>query len=171
MRKNFWIVKGNPSYPIPGVDNRSGDIEGFLRAFNWSDWITYRRIRDDFKPNDRVFFWSSGRIRAIVGLAIVRKVHKDKQHFDLNHISEDILPKANQLGIEEIKSAFRRHFSPSRYDKVTYIKPCVVATIYPVADEEAHILIRLLLDKNPQNNHLAEWFQATPSISQPSYSP
>lgn len=105
-RVNFWIVKGNPRYPIPGVEERCGDIDSFLRAMPWSDWITYREVPKDCRIGDPVFFWSSVKLRSIVGLGLIKNPTIDGQEFHITHLSRQIFPKDQQLNIQEIRNAF-----------------------------------------------------------------
>lgn len=160
---NFWIVKGNPRYPIPGVEERCGDIASFLRARPWSDWITYRAVPPDCRIGDPVFFWSSGKLRSIVGLGLIRNPSIDGHEFHLTHLTRKIFSPEQQLNIQEIRQAFDDELSESERDKALYIKPSVVATIYQVRPFQAKILIRLLLEKNPDNKYLRKWNSLFPA--------
>lgn len=158
MKKvNFWIVKGNPRYPIPGVEERCGDIEYFLKASRSSDWVTYHHVPPSCRKGDPVFFWSSGKLRSIVGLGKIRNPDIDGHVFEIDHLSDAFFPKEKQVGIQEIRNAFERELSEDEYNKALYIKPSVVATIYAVSPGQAAILVRLLHSKNPGNNHLKKW--------------
>lgn len=155
---NFWIVKGNPRYPIAGIDERNGNLKDFLKTNNtWSDWLTYRKVPNTCKKGDPVFFWSSGKLRAIVGLGTIRNPKIDGHEFHLNHISSCLFPSEQQLGIEEIRHVFKSTLDKKEFEAASYIKPCVVATIYPVSHPQAGILIRLLLEKQPANQDLRDW--------------
>ncbi len=153
---NFWVVKGNPRYPVSGVEERCGDIAYFLRDRS-SEWITYRNVPPACKKGDPVFFWSSGKLRSIVALGRIKNPKIDGHAFEINHLSRSFFPPERQLGIEEIRSAFERKLSNAELALAGYIKPCVVATIYPVTQDQARILVRLLSKKNPNNVHLQEW--------------
>lgn len=166
-RVNFWIVKGNPRYPLPGVDERNGNLKEFLmKGITWSNWITYKKVPEICHKGDPVFFWSSGKLRAIVGLGTIKNPNIDGHEFHLNHISQRLLPTNLRVGIEEISSAFKKFLLPSECNAATYIKPCVVSTIYPVTSPQARIIIKLLLQKQQryrtlETHTLREWFAYT----------
>lgn len=152
--KNFWLVKGNPRFPIPGIEERCGDIESFLEHGSWSEWITYRRIKDGFngcKSGDPVFLWSSGKLRSIIGLGSIREIHPDRLRFDINHISRRAFSAEQQVNIKDLRIAFNKHLSQAERDEARYIKPAVVATIYSVSHAQAEVIISLLSDKNLGN--------------------
>jgi len=157
---NFWIVKGNPRYPLPGIEERCGDIASFLDADTWSDWITYRRVPTACKKNDPVFFWSSGKLRSIVALGKIRNPHIDGHVFEITHLSQAYFPPDCRLGIQEIRDAF----SDEQLASASYLKPSVVATIYPVPIDQASTIVDLLRKKNPDNPHLAKWSKFCASV-------
>ena len=153
---NFWIVKGNPRYPIPGIEERCGDICSFLQEASSSDWLTYRAIHEECKKFDPVFFWSSGKLRSIIAIGEILKVHSDRHRFDIKHHSTKCFPLDKQVNIREIRAAFEEKPKFYEPEQALYLKPSVVATIYRVTAAQAEIIIKLICAKNPVKEERAQ---------------
>lgn len=168
---NYWIVKGNPDYPNDQGEERDGDIEGFYSTEKVSTWMTHKRIPAEFKKGDRVFFWSSGKLRAIVALGTVENPKVDsyegENEFSIRHLSARIFPPKWRINSDEIRQQFARSLPPEEIATALYLKSGVVATIYRVSAKQAAVLVRLLSAKNPQNQSLKSWSAALPEAVVP----
>lgn len=159
---NFWIVKGNPRYPIPGIEERCGDISSFLTKAKSSDWLTYRTIHPDCSEGNPVFFWSSGKLRSIIAIGEISKIHSDRHRFDIQHHSDAEFSVDKRVNIREIRAAFDKELGPNETEQALYLKPSVVATIYRVAQAQAEIIIKLICAKNPtekEREQLDKWLE------------
>lgn len=155
----YWIVKGNPRYPIAGVDRRCGDIVRFLKNYSSTKWLTYKHIKDSCSAGDRVFLWQSSPYLHIIGLGTIEKVlsrRSAENHFIIQHEPEKSLLK-KPVTIAEIRSAFDEGLSSEEQDKAGYLKRSVVATLYEVSQKQAEILIELVRKANPRNGIIKTW--------------
>lgn len=158
-QKLYWIVKGNPRYPLEGVDTRCGDIVRFLTDYSSTKWLTYKHIEDSCKADDRVFFWQSSPHLHIIGLGTIEEVHSRKRpenHFTIQHEQgKSLLMKP--VTIAEIRKAFKEKLSPDEQERADYLKKSVVATLYKVSQKQAKILMELVCRENPTNEIIKDW--------------
>lgn len=156
---SYWIVKGNPGYPNDEGEERDGNILEFFSTEKVSTWLTYRRIPDEFKKGDRIFFWSSRVLKAIVALGVVERPRIGEHEFSIRHLPK-AFPQSGQVNIGELKKSFSELLSPEEMDTASYLKSGAVATIYRVSQKQARIIVGLLAAKNPGNSFLKSWSTA-----------
>lgn len=153
--QNYWVVKGNPDYPIPGIDSRDGDMTNFLPYYINNpkakpiSWLQYRKsISDNYRRNDLIFAWRSGRRIGIVGLGVAIKkspYEGGRQLFEWKPLL--MLPNNSFIKLNEIRHALGCLTPDNQVPRFTM--PGIVQTIYEATHEQARIMLSLVMARVP----------------------
>ena len=141
-KMRFWIVKGNKNYPTPW-DGRDGDIEEMIASgVKELDWGTKRRIPEEFKKDDGIFFWSSSPDCYVIGLGTVidpdLSTDGEFNRFLLRYFDFQLSGNANITRLRE-----KLPLSPDG-QMASFLRAAVVQTIYALTQEQAERLASII---------------------------
>jgi hypothetical protein len=140
----YWVIKGRP---------RENNFSQMLVPGRRHTWYT-AKPRKDWAKGDRLFFWESSPARRLVGLGIIRGIHKEKDEdgmslFDVEYLTTRFdVP----LSIEELRLDFAD-------DLPSFLKKDVAGTVFTLSNEQGEHLFRLVALSNP------DWESTWPDIS------
>lgn len=169
--RRFWIVKANRRFPIPGRDERYGDLDAILSQKSPAPWLTYKHIDELCQRGDGIFFWRSSPKCDVRGIGIFERIHSyrnPENRFDVRYVLNGPIP--NPVQLRSIRQVFQNHpllAAPER--SASFLKPSVVQTIYPLNGNQARVIATLLISENANDRHplavstceyLREWFPA-----------
>ena len=131
---NYWLVKSEPnSYAWNDLRNKSEDIWDGVRNYQ------ARNFMKEMKLGDQVFFYHSGKEKAIVGLAEVsEEAFPDPK--DLDFVAVKIKAKQpfkNPVNLREIKSI-------DLLSELLLIKQSRLS-VMPISNIEADVLMKMSL--------------------------
>jgi predicted RNA-binding protein with PUA-like domain len=134
LKMNYWLVKSEPnSYAWNDLRNKSEDIWDGVRNYQ------ARNFMKEMKLGDQVFFYHSGKEKAIVGLAEVsEEAFPDPK--DLDFVAVKIKPKQpfkNPVSLREIKSI-------DLLSELLLIKQSRLS-VMPISNIEADVLMKMSL--------------------------
>jgi predicted RNA-binding protein with PUA-like domain len=131
---NYWLVKSEPnSYSWNDLSAKSEDIWDGVRNYQ------ARNFMKEMKLGDQVFFYHSGKEKAIVGLAEVREeAFPDPKDADFVAVKiKSKQPLKNPVSLSEIKST-------DLLSEVLLIKQSRLS-VMPISKIEAEILMKMSL--------------------------
>jgi predicted RNA-binding protein with PUA-like domain len=131
---NYWLVKSEPnSYSWNDLSAKSEDIWDGVRNYQ------ARNFMKEMKLGDQVFFYHSGKEKAIVGLAEVsEEAFPDPKDADFVAVKiKSKQPLKNPVSLSEIKST-------DLLSEVLLIKQSRLS-VMPISKIEAEILMKMSL--------------------------
>lgn len=131
---NYWLVKSEPnSYSWNDLSAKSEDIWDGVRNYQ------ARNFMKEMKLGDQVFFYHSGKEKAIVGLAEVsEEAFQDPKDADFVAVKiKSKQPLKNPVSLSEIKST-------DLLSEVLLIKQSRLS-VMPISKIEAEILMKMSL--------------------------
>jgi predicted RNA-binding protein with PUA-like domain len=131
---NYWLVKSEPnSYSWNDLSTKLEDIWDGVRNYQ------ARNFMKEMKLGDQVFFYHSGKEKAIVGLAEVREeAFPDPKDADFVAVKiKSKQPLKNPVSLSEIKST-------DLLSEVLLIKQSRLS-VMPISKIEAEILMKMSL--------------------------
>ncbi|MFT7427076.1 MAG: putative RNA-binding protein with PUA-like domain [Algoriphagus sp.] len=134
MEMNYWLVKSEPnSYTWNDLRNKSEDIWDGVRNYQ------ARNFMKEMKLGDQVFFYHSGKEKAIVGLAEVsEEAFPDPKDLDFVAVKiKSKQPFKNLVSLGEIKST-------DLVSELLLIKQSRLS-VMPISKIEADVLMKMSL--------------------------
>ena len=154
----YWVLKGNP---------RDNDWDAMLIPGKTDHWHTGRAPKD-WSIGDRLFCWESTPARRMIGLARLTQTDcgVDKEGdllFQVEYQTArfDLMPSIGELRQIPILNT------------ASFLKKGPATTVFPLSSEQADILIRLLVAKNPNvasvwtDLHLTSGSSIAPDVDMP----
>ncbi|MBI1764335.1 MAG: HNH endonuclease [Acidobacteria bacterium] len=144
---HYWVIKGRPS------DN---DFESWLIPGTEDTWRTSRPPQS-WSPGDRLFFWMSSPARCVVGLGVLKGLHKKKDKSGNNLFDVEYLtyPLANRPFIDDLR------LNAKLFD-ASFLKSGPAWTVYSLTEEQGKELYQIVVGQNPEIN--LGWNTRTPLI-------
>jgi predicted RNA-binding protein with PUA-like domain len=135
----YWIIKGNPA---------SNDWDDMLQPGATELWHTGRKPRA-WSANDRVFFWESTPKLRIIGLGMVENTDCGEDEygdalFRVKYLTHRL---PSMLSIHELRST-------PIVEKASFLKAGPATTLFPLSDEQAQIIFKMLSARNPRLNEI-----------------
>jgi predicted RNA-binding protein with PUA-like domain len=134
LEMNYWLVKSEPnSYTWNDLRNKSEDIWDGVRNYQ------ARNFMKEMKLGDQVFFYHSGKEKAIVGLAEVsEEAFPDPKDLDFVAVKiKSKQPFKNLVSLGEIKST-------DLVSELLLIKQSRLS-VMPISKIEADVLMKMSL--------------------------
>ena len=130
----YWLLKANPARYRYDDDLRPGFEE---------DWHS-KRPPAALSAGDRLFLWESGPHRRVVGFGeVVRPVYRRDEDGDRVFRVRYLTHRLTWMpGIELLKAN-------RELRSATFLKAGIIQTVYPLDDDQAKDLYRVIIDGNP----------------------
>ncbi|MEP7135416.1 MAG: HNH endonuclease [Chloroflexota bacterium] len=131
---NYWIIRGRPTenkFDEMLIPNRDGN------------WRTARPPKE-WHNGDRLFFWASSPIKAIIGFGELGKFAKEKNkegdiRFEVRYLTNVF---GNPVRIEELRKHSLTH-------QASFLKIGPTQTVMPLTQQQGEALYHLVISKNP----------------------
>ncbi len=130
----YWVLKGNP---------RDNDWDTMLVPGATDRWHTGRAPKD-WSVGDRLFCWESTPALRMIGLARLLQIdcgHDDEGDL-LFEVEYQTRRFASMPGIEDLRQI-------PILNTASFLKSGPATTVFPLSSEQADILVRLLVARNP----------------------
>ena len=132
---NYWVLKGNP---------RANDWDAMLQPGRADLWHS-GRLPKTLAPGDRLFCWESTPELRLVGLALLRETNcgTDKYGDSLFRVEYLTHWLSSMPNVHELRQL-------PILNTASFLKSGPATTLFPLAREQAEILFRLLISRNPE---------------------
>ena len=138
---DYWIIKGNKKYPTDW-DDRYGNLSDMLETGHEGVWATRRKIPEDFKKGDGIFYWSSAPDCFVIGLGKVLDPNLSNggeyNQFKLSYLTP---PLRRTHTINDLRRLLPK--SPNG-NLASFLRPACVQTIYSLTHDQAVRLAKLI---------------------------
>jgi predicted RNA-binding protein with PUA-like domain len=130
----YWLIKGRPA---------ENDWDAMLRPGTKDRWHTSRPPKD-WAFGDRVFCWESTPVVRLVGLARLGQLDCGENEdgdslFEVEYLTR---PLKSRPGIAELRTL-------PVLNSASFLKSGPATTVFPITPEQAELLMRLLISRNP----------------------
>ncbi len=124
MRKSFWLLKTEPEEWSWNQQVRSGS-----KGVEWNGVRNFQAAKNlkSMKMGDKCFFYHTGKIKSIVGIAeVIKEAFLDKSDKTQKFVSvkvKALYPLKNQVSLQEIKrNRFFKDFPLVKQSRLSVVK-------------------------------------------------